>query len=215
MECLTLPLGVQATEQLNGSRLRCCGKGKHGHIGLLAVALDFIGDHILHISFDLFAGAEGHGNSRHILTGGGGMRLINDDCETLIFQSLHAVHDIRELLNGSCDNFGVSVQCNRKVSGVALIVHHTNKTGFMLHAHDSFLQLAVNNHTVGNDDDIIENNLIVGIMQRSQTMSQPCDGVGLAGTGAVLNQIVLRGAVFTDIGQNLADNIQLMIAWEN
>ena len=215
MECLTLAPGVQATEQLNGGRLRRCGKGKHRHIGLLAVALDFIGDHIFHICFDLFARTEGHGNSRHIFTSGGGMCLVNDDCKTLIFQPLHAVNDIRELLNGGSDNFGIAIQCYCQVSGVALIVHHANKTGLMLHTHDGFLQLAVNNHAVGNDDDIIENNLIVGIMQRSQTVSQPCDGVGLAGTGTVLNQIVLRGAVFTDISQNLADNIQLMIAREN
>ena len=215
MECLTLTLGVQTTEQLNGSWLRCRGKGKHRYIGLLAVALDFIGNHIFHICFDLFAGAEGHGNSRHILASGGGMCLVNDDCETLIFQSLHAVNDVRKLLNGGSDNFSVAVQRNRQVSGVALIVHHADKTGFMLHTHDSFLQLAVHNHTVGNDDDIIENNLVVGIVQRGQTMSQPCDRVGLAGTGTVLNQIVLRGAIFTDISQNLTDNIQLMIARKN
>ena len=46
-------------------------------------------------------------------------------------------------------------------------------------------------------------------------MSQPCDGIGLAGTGAVLDQIILRSTVYPDIGEELADDIQLMIAGKN
>ena len=36
------------------------------------------------------------------------MCLVNDDCETLIFQSLHAVNDVRKLLNGGSDNFKIA-----------------------------------------------------------------------------------------------------------
>ena len=42
-------------------------------------------------------------------------------------------------------------------------------------------------------------------------MRQPCDGVGFAGACAVLYQIILRRAIFTHIGQQLANHIQLVI----
>ena len=85
----------------------------------------------------------------------------------------------------------------------------------MLHTHDGFLELAVDHHTVSHDDDIIENDFVVRIMQRSQPVRQPSDGVCLAGTGAVLDQIVLRGAVHADIGEKFADDIQLVVARKN
>ena len=85
----------------------------------------------------------------------------------------------------------------------------------MLHTHDGFLELAVDHHTVSHDDDIIENDLIVGIVQGGQTVGQPCDGIGLTGTGAVLDQIILSGAIFLHIGQYTADDIQLVVARKN
>ena len=48
-------------------------------------------------------------------------------------------------------------------------------------------------------------------MQRSQTVRQPCDRVCFAGTCTVLNQIILRCAVVTDITQQLANHIKLVI----
>ena len=46
-------------------------------------------------------------------------------------------------------------------------------------------------------------------------MGQPSDGIGLAGTGAVLDQIILGSAVLPDVSQHTADHIQLMVAREN
>ena len=81
----------------------------------------------------------------------------------------------------------------------------------MLHAHYCFLQLTIYNHSVGHDDNIIENDLVVGIVERSKTIRKPSDSVGLAGACTVLNKIVERGAVFLYIGKELADGIELMI----
>ena len=215
MESLPLTFGVQATKELNGGRLRSGGKGEHGHIGLFAVALDLVGDHVLHIAIKLLAGAQRHRNSGHILTGGGGMGLVNDDGKPLIFQPLHAVHDIRKLLDGSGNDFCVTVEGNRQISGITFIVHHPDQPGFMFHAHNGFLELPVHYHTVGNDDDIVEDDLIVGIVERSQAVSQPSDGIGLTGTGTVLDQIILSGTVFPNIGAELTDDIQLVIARED
>ena len=46
-------------------------------------------------------------------------------------------------------------------------------------------------------------------------MSQPRDGVRFAGTGAVLDQVILCGTVHTDIGENFTNDIQLMVAGKN
>ena len=60
MEGLSLPLGIQSAKQLNGCRFRGGSKSKHGHICLLAIAPDLIGDHVFYITFCLFAGTKGH-----------------------------------------------------------------------------------------------------------------------------------------------------------
>ena len=143
------------------------------------------------------------------------MCLIDNNRKTLAFQPCNAVHDVREFLNRSSNNLRIAVQCNRKVGGVAFIVHHTDKSGFVLHAHNGFLKLPVNDNTVGDDDDIIKNNFVVRIVQRSEAVRQPCDGVCFAGTCAVLNQIILRRAIFTHVGQQFTDHIQLMVSWRD
>lgn len=212
VKCLSLPFGVQSTEQLNRCRLGRGGERKHGDVGLFAVAANFVRDHILDITDFLIAGAQRHGDCRHILTGGGRVCLVNDNGEPLAFQPCNAVHDVRELLNRGCNNFCVAVQGTCKVCRVAFIVHHTDKSGFVLHAHNGFLKLPVNDNTVGDDDDIIKNNFVVRIVQRSEAVCQPCDGVCFAGTCAVLNQIILRRAILAHIRQQLADHVKLVIS---
>ena len=215
MECLTLTFCVQATEQLNGRRLRCGSESKHGHVGLFTVSTDFIRNHIFHIGSFLLSGTKRLCDCRHILTSSGRVCLVNDNGEPLAFQPCNAVHDVREFLNRSSNNLRIAVQGNRKVGGVAFIVHHTDKSGFVLHAHNGFLKLPVNDNTVGDDDDIIKNNFVVRIVQRSEAVRQPCDGVCFAGTCAVLNQIILRRAIFTHVGQQFTDHIQLMVSWKD
>ena len=57
VESLPLSVGIQASEKLDGGWLRRCGESEHRDIGLLAILLDFAGNHIFHISLDLLAGA--------------------------------------------------------------------------------------------------------------------------------------------------------------
>ena len=165
MKRFTLPLGIQSAKELDRGGLWRSSKREHRHIGLLAVAPDFIGDHVLHIPLHLFTGAEGHGHRSHILTGGGRMGFINNHSKPLIFQVLYTVHDIGELLNGSCNNFGIAIQCNRQISRVTLIVHHADETGLVLHAHDGFLQLAIHHHAVSHNDDVVKDDLVISVMQ--------------------------------------------------
>ena len=103
------------------------------------------------------------------------MRFINDNGESLTFQPCNTVYNVWEFLNRGSNDLCVAVQGNCKVSGVAFIVHHTDKSSFMLHAHNGFLKLTINDDTVSNDDDIIENDFILRIMQRRKPMRQPCN----------------------------------------
>lgn len=80
---------------------------------------------------------------------------------------------------------------------------------------DSILQLAVYHHTVSNDQNTVVNDLVLRIVQGNQPMRQPCDGIGLAGTCGMLNQIIKLCAVVLGIRQKLADGIALMVAREN
>ena len=49
------------------------------------------------------------------------------------------------------------------------------------------------------------------VVQAGEPMGQPGNGIRLAGTGAVLNEIVLAGAVGLYICQQLGHHIQLVI----
>lgn len=76
-------------------------------------------------------------------------------------------------MDGRDNDFCVAAQRNRQVVGVALIVHDLDLSAFMLHAHDGFLQLTVNNDTVGDDQHGIKHIVVLGIMHRGQNMSKP------------------------------------------
>ena len=80
---------------------------------------------------------------------------------------------------------------------------------------DGILQLTVQHPAVSDDDDGLEDFLVVVIMQTAEPVGQPRNGIGLAGTGAVLNQIVLARAVSLYIGQQLGHHIQLVIPGED
>ena len=139
MERFTLTFCVQTTEQLNGRRLRCGSESKHGHVGLFAVSADLVCNHIFHIGSFLLSGTKRLCDRCHVLTCGGGMCLIDNNRKTLVFQPCNAVHNIREFLDRGGDDFRIAVQCNGKVGRVALIVHNTDKSCFVLHAHNGFL----------------------------------------------------------------------------
>ena len=57
----------------------------------------------------LLTGAKGHGHCCHVFASSGRMGFINNHSKPLIFQVLYTVHDIGELLNGSCNDFGIAI----------------------------------------------------------------------------------------------------------
>ena len=165
MEGLTLALAIQPPKQHDRGWFGCSGEREDGYVGLLTVTADLIGNHVFRIREFLLASAKRLRNCCHVLTGGRGMRLVDDDREGLVLQAFHAVHDIGELLNGRGDDFCIAVQRHGQIRRVAFIVHHANQARFMFHAHDGFLQLPVNDHSVCDDNHVIKDDLIVSVVQ--------------------------------------------------
>ena len=60
---------------------------------------------------------------------------------------------------------------------------------------DRLLELAVEDHPVGDDDDLVEDLLVVGVVERREAVGEPGDGVGLARAGRVLDEVGVAGAV--------------------
>ena len=93
------------------------------------------------------------------------MRLVNDDGKPLVLQISYTINDIWEFLNRCCNNLCVAIQRNRQVRGHTLIIHHTDESRLVFHTHDGFLQLPIYNNSVCNNNNIVKDNLVVGIMQ--------------------------------------------------
>ena len=165
MKCFLLALCILVSKKLYGGRLRCCCKSKHRHIGLLTIPLDFAGNHIFHIRFRIFSGSKRHRDSSHIFTGCRRMCLVNDDGKPLVLQISYTINDIWEFLNRCCNNLCIAIQRNRQVRGHTLIIHHTDESSLVFHTHDGFLQLPIYNNSVCNNNNIIKNDLVIGIMQ--------------------------------------------------
>ena len=166
VKCFSLAMRIQTTKQLNCCRLRCSCKCKNWYICLLTVSFDFTWNHIFNIWFSLITRTKRHCYRSHIFTCSRRMCLINNYCKTFILKVLYTINNIRELLNCGCNNLCITIQCNRKVSWIALIVHNTNQSGLMLHSHDCFLKLTVNNNSVSDNNDVVKNYLVFFVMKR-------------------------------------------------
>ena len=219
MEGFFLPFCVQSAEQVESGRFRRGGKGKHRNVLLLAVATDFVRNHILRIDNALFkinfARAERHRDCRHIFSGGGRMCFVDNHGKRLVFQILYRVHDIREFLYRRADNLDIALKRESKVCRRTLVVHYLNKPRLMFDTAHRVLQLPVHHHAVGANNDIIKNDFVLFVVKRRKPVRKPRNGIRLARTRAVLYQIVLRSAICFHVSYRFADNVKLMIAREN
>lgn len=93
---------------------------------------------------------------------------------------------------------------------------HDHATG-LLELLDGVLQLFVEDPAVGNDDDAVEESLLRrGIaVKAGELVTEPGDGVGFAGTGAVLDQVVLPDFFRFGLGEELAHHVELMVTRED
>ena len=80
---------------------------------------------------------------------------------------------------------------------------------------DRILQLAVKDAPVRNDDNGLEDLFIICIMKTAQAVGKPGDGIRFAGTGTVLDQIILPRTVDLHIREQLGHDIQLVVSRED
>ena len=146
------------------------------------------------------------------VAGLGGMGLVHNNRKPLI-SGAHFLIDDRELLEGSNNDARPGLDGLPELLGV--LVDFLHYARHMVKLIDGVLQLAVQHPAVGDDNDRLEDLLVMVIVQAGEPVGQPGDGIGLTGTGAVLNEIVLAGAVGLYICQKLGHHIQLVVPGED
>ena len=146
------------------------------------------------------------------VAGLGGVGLVHNNRKPLA-AGAHFFVDDRELLEGGNNDACPGLNGLPELLGVLVdFLHHARH---MVKLIDGVLQLTVQHPAVGNDDDRLEDFLVVVIVQTGEPMGQPGNGIGFAGTGAVLNEIVLAGAIGLYICQQLGHHIQLVVPGED
>ena len=84
----------------------------------------------------------------------------------------------------------------------------------MLELVDRLLQLPVEHEPVGDDDDLVEHLVVVGVVERREPVGEPGDRVRLARPGRVLHEVRLPGAVPAGVVDELEDGAPLVVAGE-
>lgn len=125
------------------------------------------------------------------------VRLVNNDGKLAPAERLHIFLGKQELLDRADDDalFVVDSLCQRV--GVFLVVDGFHQADLMIKAVDSVLQLAVQHNAVGYHDDRIKDAVVLCIVDGGQPVGDPRNGVGLARTRRVLDQVVLPVLCFT------------------
>ena len=143
------------------------------------------------------------------------MGFVDDDRKLPSTERFHILLGKKEFLDGADDNalFVVDGLCQRV--GVLLVVNGFYQPVLMLKAVDGVLQLAVQHHTVCDNDDRIEDTVVLIVMDCGQPIGDPCNRVRFAGACRMLDQIVFAGTVLLYICQHLPHNIVLMVAGED
>ena len=226
MEGVVFPILISLAEHLKRFVLWGSRKGEEGQVFMNPLGSQFIQQLVLIVlAFGfllillfgvLLQNFLGIGQRPFQLAGGvtglGGVRLVHNDRKPLI-AGAHFFINNRELLEGGNDDTRPGLDGLTELLGVLVdLLHHAR---YMVELIDGVLQLAVQHPAVSDDDNGLENLFVVVVMQTGEPVGQPGNGVGLAGTGAVLNEIVLAGAVGLYIGQQLGHHIQLVIPGEN
>ena len=121
------------------------------------------------------------------------------------------VEDERELLDRRDDDLLAALDELAEVTGVLGVADGRRDLGELL---DGRVDLSVEDPPVGDDDDRIEDRRAVAL-ELDETMGEPGDRVRLAAAGGVLDQVAAARAVPASVGQELADDIQLVEARED
>ena len=85
----------------------------------------------------------------------------------------------------------------------------------MLELVDSVLELLIEHDAVREHDHAVEDALVVGVVQRREPVGEPSDGVALAASGGVLDEVVVSRALPACGVHEQAHRLKLMVAGED
>src|SRR5439155_17866237 len=138
-------------------------------------------------------------------------RFVDDDSEisaTVLIADF--VENERELLDRGDNDFLPALDKFTEVTGMLSVA---DRCTYLSKLFDGGLNLLVEDAAVGDDNDRVKNLLIV-FAQTDELMPEPGNGVRLAATGGVLDEVALASIFREDVGEQLAHDIELMIAGE-
>ena len=136
------------------------------------------------------------------------MRLVDDDGERILLsRGADLVQDELELVDRGNDDLFAVLQSLPEFAGRR---RPRDRAGHLHELFDGVLDLLVQVHPVGHDDDGIDYGFAVVLFQPDQLMRQPRDGVGFPASRAVLDQEFLPDAVFERVGEERTHYRELM-----
>ena len=143
------------------------------------------------------------------------MRLVNDNGKFTPFQAVKILIRKQELLYRTNDNTLFIVDSVRQTARTLFIVNGFHQAGRMVETVNRVLQLTIQNHTVGDNDNGIEHSVIVIIVQRRQTIRNPSNRIRLTATSRMFDKITSSRTHFFHFGNEFFNNVILMITREN
>lgn len=215
-------------EHLQRRVLRRGGEGEEGQVLVLAVGqqlpdqlvlgVHLLLRHALRLSVFLQCVPQIRQGRLQLLGAGAGLRgvgFVADDGEVPALGSVHLFIDDRELLQGRDDDPCAVVDSVLQGLGGLVLADGLHSAQGVVKTGDRGLELGVQHPAVRDHDYAGKNRPVVGVMQGGQPIGGPGDGVGLAGACAVLDQIVVAGAVFIHVVHQHPHHVQLMKAGED
>ena len=204
-------LRLRFAENLQGFVLGRCREGKVARVGQQPAGLHqpvdlvLVGLVLLHPS----RFRERTGNRCAGAAALAGVGLVDDDgkpAPALLVADL--VEDEREFLHRRDDDLLAVLDEPPQVAGALGVPDRRTHHGVLL---DRVADLLVQDAAVGDDDNRVERNRPV-MFQPDQLMGQPGDRIALAAPRGVLDEIALSGAVLCHVGQQAANNVELLVA---
>ena len=183
-------------EHLQRGILRGCREGKERQIAVLSMGNKLPDQLVLRVN-PVFGNAL---NFRILPEGGadisqrglelqrtaaglGGMGFVTDNGKVPTVGSVDLLINDRELLQRGHDDARAIIDGILQILRVLAFADGLHGAQRVVKAGDGRLQLCVQHGTVGDDDDTAEDRLVLTVVQGSQAISRPGNGIGLAGTG--------------------------------